>query len=54
MENENELTLQESLNNLRKDLNLLVESQASNALLLRARYDALTKTGFTKKKHWRL
>ena len=43
------LTILESLKQLRKDLQTMVESQASIAILTKARYDALVKIGFTEK-----
>ncbi len=42
-------TIEESLEMMRKNLQTIVESQASMALIFKARYDALVKVGFTEK-----
>lgn len=41
-------TMKESLAMIRRDLQAIIESQASSALITRARYDALIKVGFSK------
>lgn len=48
MEAEDTPTIQETLEKIRKDLSTLIESQATQAILLKARHDALIKVGFTK------
>lgn len=38
----------EGLKTMRENLQAIVEAQASQALMLKARYDALVKVGFSK------
>ena len=41
-------TIEESLKMMRENLQTIVESQASVAIITKARYDALVEVGFTK------
>jgi len=43
-----ELILAEALEKVRENLNAIIQSQASISLILRARFDALVKVGFTE------
>lgn len=41
-------TLQESLEQMRKNFDTIIQSQATIAILMKARHEALIKAGFTK------
>ena len=48
MKKEPKFTIQEGLENLRRDLEAIIESQASTSIVLKARHEALIKAGFTE------
>lgn len=43
-----EVDLKKYLHEMRENLQFIVEAQAGQAIMLKARYDALVKVGFTK------
>lgn len=49
MAEDKQRTMAEVLADVRKNFEAIIESQASQALMLRARYDALIHVGFTAK-----
>ena len=48
MKKEKVPSLQEALEELRKNFSTLIESQASMAILMKARHEALVRAGFTE------
>ena len=45
---EKEIDFKKYLQQMRENLQAIVEAQAGQAIMLKARYDALVKVGFTK------